>query len=236
MKPPLYRSTSATLADRLKDVMDYAEIKRLADNLMILQRQKKFRSLAILSFFPEEGKTIFAAMLALAYTDACASRVLVVDTTTSQNPQSLVLKQCLPAGHPQIDFISLEEYRRGSNGNGNGFPSKENRADTPTLEADVVSNGSVTLWVQKKSDQFLIRKMAEERAGQYGLVLMDTAPLTIRNKNNVDPVLVARIAEASVLVASPRLLNTPNLEPRLKALKDPTMHLIGLVSNEGFFQ
>src|SRR3954451_17471476 len=107
------RSSPPSLADRLKDITQYSEVKRLADNLMLLQRQKQFRSLAVLSLFPGEGKTLFCAMMAHAYSDAFQARVLVVDTTTFRHPKSLNLKQCIDPAHPLIDCISLEEYRQG---------------------------------------------------------------------------------------------------------------------------
>src|SRR4051812_19278710 len=117
MKTPM-RTSPPTPADRLKEVAQYAEVKRMADHLLLLQRQKQFRSLAVLSLFPGEGKTLFTAMIAHAYAEAGHARVLAVDTTTLNTPRSLRLKQCLDTDHPLIDFLSLEEYRHTSNGDG----------------------------------------------------------------------------------------------------------------------
>jgi Mrp family chromosome partitioning ATPase len=227
------RSSPPTLADRLKDVVQYSEVKRLADNVMLLQRQKQFRSLAVLSLFPREGKTLFTAAMALSYADAMQSRVLVVDTTTLRHPQSLILKQCIDASSPMIDLISLEEYRRGTttNGNSNGNGSYH-AAEENALKPDVV-NPPVNLLVRRESDQFLIKKLADERASQYGLILLDTAPLTAKNKSNIDPMLVARMADASVLVMNPHLQSS-SLDLHLKILKDPALHLMGIISNEEF--
>src|SRR5262249_32886032 len=113
MKTPL-RSSLPTPADRLKEVAHYAEVKRIADHLLLLQRQKQFRSLAVLSLFPGEGKTLFTALMAMAYTQANHNRVLALDTTTLHTPRSLRLKQCLDPDYPLIDFLSLEEYRHTS--------------------------------------------------------------------------------------------------------------------------
>src|SRR3954471_12270489 len=99
MKPQMH-STSPSVADRLKDIVQYSELKRMADNVMIQQRKKPFRSLAVLSFFPGEGKTLFSAVMAMAYAEACQARVLAVDTTTFANPHSLSLRQCLSNAYP----------------------------------------------------------------------------------------------------------------------------------------
>src|SRR5262249_25603828 len=92
--------SSPTVSDRLSDAVQYAEVKRLVDQIMRLQHQKGFRSLAVLSLFPGEGKTLFSAALALAYTSIGQARALVVDTTTLHNPTSLILKQCFDASSP----------------------------------------------------------------------------------------------------------------------------------------
>jgi Mrp family chromosome partitioning ATPase len=235
-----------TLASRLEDVTQYAEVKRLTDTIMALQTQKGFRSLAVLSLFPGEGKTLFTAAMAMSYAATSSSRVLAVDATTAQDPQSLILKQCLGHQFNSIHYLSLEDYRRGignSNGrdSGNGYHSGSNGHDpewteAPAMEADWVGEGTITLVVKKKSDQSLIQAIADEHAADYGLTLIDTAPLSARNRGNIDPLLVARMADASVVMASPRLLNSPHLHEHMAVLRDPALHVLGLISNEEFFK
>jgi Mrp family chromosome partitioning ATPase len=234
MKTQLHPSPP-TPADRVREITQYSEVKRLADNIQLLQQQKPFRSLAILSLFPGEGKTLTAAALAVAISETSQARTLVVDTTTFRNPRSLALKQCIPS-NPLIDFVSLEEYRKSTNGNGNGYG---HHAEEP-LKAEIIGgqsgNGSVGVMVRKDSDQLFLRKLADESAPQYGLVILDTAPMTARNRSNLDPLLVARMADASVLVVNPAMMQGEHLSEELQSLKDPTLHLLGLISNEEFFK
>jgi Mrp family chromosome partitioning ATPase len=228
MKTPV-RSSPPTLADRLKEVAQYAEVKRMADHLLLLQRQKQFRSLAVLSLYPGEGKTLFTAMIAQAYAEAGHARVLVVDTTTLNTPRSLRLKQCMEPNHPLIDFLSLEEYRQSPNGN--GHHSEQH------VEAGASSESTVppiAMLLKRNSDQHLIRRLSEERASQYDLILLDTAPLASKNKGNIDPLVMARISDASVLVMNPHRLDGSNLSVPVRMLKDPALHLIGIISNEEF--
>lgn len=228
MKTPL-RSSPPTVADRLKEVIHYAEIRRMADNILLLQQQKQFRSLAVLSLFPGEGKTLFCALMAMAYSEASQTRVLAVDSATLHTPRSLRLKMCLDPTYPMIDFLALEEYRQSANGNGSfsGHPEQ----DLPVRDTH---NASVGLLVRKESDQLLLRKLSEEHANQYGLILLDTTSLTTRNKGNIDPLVMARMADASVLVMNPHNANRSNIDIPLSLLKDPALHLIGIISNEEF--
>jgi Mrp family chromosome partitioning ATPase len=221
--------------ERLKDFIRYSEVKHLLYKVIDLQHDRRtdFRSLAVLSAFPGEGKTLFCAALAMAYVDSCRSKILVVDTTTFHHPHSLALRQCIDPDHPQIDFMSLTE---GSNGRNqlNSTPADASETRDLAPEPERGGDGDFAVSMVLESEHSLIRRVAKDRAKQYGLVLLDTAALIARNKNNIDPSLVARLSDASVLIAGRTLLNAPQLDDQLKFLKDPDLHLIGVVSNEAY--
>jgi Mrp family chromosome partitioning ATPase len=225
--------SGTALHNRLQEYVHFSEIKQMAFNVAALQQEKAFHSLAVLSFYPAEGKTLFCAALAMVYAETCRTKVLVVDTTTFQNPGSLVLKECFNGSTPDVHVTTLEELRHVTGGAG---PSVvETRMDIgPALKAEVVRDRTVSVTIPKGNDFSLIKKLSEDRSKQYGLVLLDTAPLAAKNRNNVDPMLVARLSEASVLVVSRHLLTAPKVSATLKELEDPSLHLIGLVSNEAY--
>ena len=226
-------SGDTAIGDRFKEFIRYSELKQLAYKFAALQQKKMFRTLAVLSFFPGEGKSLFCAALAMAYAETCRTNVLVVDTTTFQNKRSLVLKECFNGSVPEVHVMSLEELRRASAGSGQ-LSSGSRTEKTPALEGVVVREHPANTAITKENDLSLIKNAAEDRAKQYGLILLDTAPLNAKNKNNVDPLLVAHSSEASVLVVSQKLLHAPDLNAYLKDLEDPTLHLVGMISNEEF--
>jgi hypothetical protein len=79
----------------------------------------------------------------------------------------------------------------------------------------------------------LIKKIASDgQAASYGLILLDTTALSVKNMRNVDPLVVARLSDASIVVVSRRLINKTDSGHDLKVLNDPGLHLIGMVSNE----
>jgi hypothetical protein len=218
--------------DRLREFIRYSELKQLAHNVAALQQEKMFYSLAVLSFFPAEGKTLVCAALALAYAETCRSKVLVVDTTTFQNKGSLALKDCFNGSASLVEAMSLEDLRRIPGGSAQ--PSSSARPErAPALESEVVAGRSISVTTNRENDFSLIKRVAEDRSKPYGLVLMDTAPLQAKNRSNVDPLLVARLSGASVLVVSRKFLDAPNLSLSLRVLEDPALHLIGMISNEG---
>lgn len=222
------------LGDGLKELIQYAELRHLAQSIALLQREKAFRSLAVLSVLPSEGKTLLCASLAMAYAEQISSDVLVIDAGTVLNSRSLSLKDCLDPLPPHIDFRSLEEIRQ--NGGAATLAEGNGQEEQQEYLPSVVSERTLIPPRQSENDSALIQNAVEQNGKSYGLILVDTVPLTAKNRKNFDPYLVARTAEASILLVSPRLLNNSDLRKHLKALEDPTLHLIGVVANEEFGQ
>lgn len=217
------------LGERLKDFIRYSEVKQVLYRILDLQKERgtDFRSLAVVSALPGEGKTLFCTALAMAYVETCRARLLVVDTTTFNRPGSLILRQCLDPSHPQIDLLSLAEERRSANGVKPLSGVERQEGPLGTDEREGLPPPS-----PMEIEHSLIRKVAKEHAKQYGLVILDTTALSVKNKNNLDPSLVARKSDASLLLVSRKLLESSDLGERLQQLMDPALHLIGVVSNE----
>src|ERR1019366_1064929 len=158
--PPLPKTS--LLYPRLKEVMNYSEIKRLVYSVVAMQQKKRFRTLSILSFFPAEGKTLFCAAMAMAYVEISRASVLVVDATTYHNPDSLVLKDCLDPSISQIDFLSLSERHIETNGL-RAMPLDARHArETPSVEAVVLAENTLSVPLTGESDHALISKVAAE--------------------------------------------------------------------------
>ncbi len=220
--------SSSTLHRHFEEYVQYAEIKHLAYNIAALQKEKMFHTLTVLSCFPEEGKTLLCAALAMAYAEAFQSRVLVVDATSLQNKNSLRLKSCFNGSSPLVELTSLAEMPRKSQ------PSPAQLKNAPVLETTVMKPEDQPVRVTRENHFSTIKTLMEDASRQYGLILIDTTPLQARNKGNMDPLLVARLSGASILVTSRKFLDAPTLNTSLKILKDPTLHLVGIVSNEGW--
>jgi Mrp family chromosome partitioning ATPase len=233
LKTPSHRmlTYNPDRGERIKDYIRYSELRRLVYKIADLQRQRNaFSSLAVLSLFPSEGKTLFCAALAAAYADTCRTRVLAVDTTTLRSAKSLSLRQCLDPSNPMIDFISLTEHRNGATAVSDVIHAPDGGAP-----GDAMDNGSGGMDLVM-NDQLLVTQVTKNAAKRYGLVILDTASLDARNKNNIDPSLVAHLSDAGVLIVGSKTLNAPDLPARLHALEGAGLHLIGAVSNEEFAQ
>lgn len=230
------RPTDAAFGRRLNEFVRYAELKQLAYKIAALQQERRFHSLAVLSFLAGEGKTLLCAALAAAYAETCRTRTLVVDSTTLHHPGSLTLKECMDGSNAVVQVLTLDDIRKNSTTFAAPPPSRETPpAKGPVLEPDeVVHKDAVNLATPQGNDLALLKRVAEDPSRQFGLIVLDTTPLSVKNKNNVDPLLLGHLADASLLVVSRKFLNAPTLKADLKVIDDPGLHLIGVVSNEAF--
>src|SRR5258706_1061341 len=159
------------LHKRFQEFVRYAEMRHLAYNVAALQRDKMFHSLAVLSFFPAEGKTLLCAALAMAYAEASRTKVLVVDTTTFQNKNSLFLKECFNGSAPDVEVRSLEELRQTLPASPPAPSSLRGRA-APILESNITHDELPPLRPARENDASIIKQAAEDRSKGYGLVLL----------------------------------------------------------------
>ncbi|MDR3607103.1 MAG: hypothetical protein P4M08_06970 [Oligoflexia bacterium] len=195
-------------AEALLNYIQYSETKDLLDRLLMLQENAKFKSVVVLSELSGEGKTFVTAALALAYTERLKKRVLVVDTATPRpagaaNP-----------GRPSPDLL-------------NELLERSETVDVISLRA----------WsgLKKGGDaaEYQLKALFSQVAAQYGLVLVDTSSLARKNRNNLDPSVIARQCDAAVLVSSKiEFAVNVSLENR-KRMEASGIKLIGMIYNRG---
>ncbi len=223
-------STSLALSLRMSEYVRYAELKAAAYAVASLQQKKMFHSLAILSLYPRDGKTHFTAALALAYADVCRANVLVVDATTYQNKDSLALQEVIPASHPfvRVRSVAQMQIKPATSGAspGSHIPGE------PPVEAEIVHPDEAPKPPLPDNDFSLLQDVMKQ-SKPYGLVLLDTAAMTAKNKNNIDPCLIARLCDSSLLLVGPPTLSAPDVTRSLTVLHDPSIHLLGLIDNAG---
>src|SRR5581483_10321503 len=96
---------------------------------------------------------------------------------------------------------------------GNGFHPNDGG---PVLESEVVTGRRISVLIGKDNDFVLMKNVLEDRSQGYGLILLDTTALHARNRENIEATRVARLSDASILVTSRKLLDSPDVAFSLK--------------------
>lgn len=206
-KPVESTSLNESVRGVLAEYVRRTEFKRILNQIVALQLDEKAKSLAILSYFPGEGKTFFVAALALAYVKFLNGRVLIVDTTNQTSKRSLFLECIL---------------------NESGQSAK--LPGTTSGRIDLITGAN---FEQKDNDcaDFHIGPYVDQIKQDYDLVLLDTCAVAKADCNNMDPLIVARFVDAALLVTSPRSLQHEILTRMRKITERYEIRLVGSIFN-----
>ncbi len=199
------------LLNSLNFFIRQTEVKRLINQILTAQSRSGFKSLAVLSEFPGEGKTFFIAALALAYVRFLPSRVLVVNTVRQTRNRALFLESILGMHVPETQA-------------GKGL-MEPGRIDLLTTDGNEPGPFD--------SSDFHVASWIEEAAERYDVVLVDTCSMASVGADNIDPIIVARHVDASVLLTSGRSIDRTTLIRIKRRLRRYGIRPLGTIYNTG---
>jgi Mrp family chromosome partitioning ATPase len=209
--PPLGADTN--VLQQVTEFVHYAEFKRILDRVVNAHLQDKVKSIAILSELPGEGKTLLTAALAVGLSELLNSKILVIDTQTFAAPNSLTLDRALETDE---------------------LPS----AAKPTQKTLLVKADLLPMSRQQNKSkdgivEYKINDLIQEYSSRYDLLLFDTSALSAKNRNNIDPWVIARHVDTNILVVGDETLKK-NMSPSFneRRLSDK-LKICGLIYNEG---
>jgi Mrp family chromosome partitioning ATPase len=203
----------ADLPRTLQNIVRFAETKQILDQILHAQRERKFRSLAILSELPREGRSIFTAVLATGFGQLVRQKVLAVDCNTARSPHSLTLERLLESD--ELAGEKADQVRK-------------------TLSVNV-SLVQLKDWAEGMDAiaEYEVKNLMDGPGRSFDLALFDTCALAAKNRNNLDPIAIARRCDASILLVS-RRSETRSMHSQLRErLRKEKLEVLGIVHNEG---
>lgn len=210
-------NAASDIRSPLFEYVRYTEFKRLLNQLVSLQREKQFKTLAVLSEFPGEGKTFFVAVLALGYAMLLHKKVLIVNTTHQTRNRALYLDRIFGPTDSQAHSPTHS-------------PDEPSHAGPQII--DLLTGDNVERESSESSD-FWIGPQINKYRGRYDLILFDTCALSRANKNNIDPVIIAKYTDASILVTSYESVSRDVLGRLKGQFQQWQIQLLGTVFNSG---
>lgn len=205
---PVLPDDAFVLSD-LKEYVHFSEFKRILDKVITAHAEDQLKSIAVLSELPGEGKTFFTAALATGLSEVLQARILVIDTQTFNAEGHLTLDRAL-----EIDDLA------------NGGPTEK----TLLVKTDILP---LTNLSQGKATEFRIGDVIKKYSDKYDLLIFDTSALSAKNRNNIDPWVVARHVDTNLLVVGRQTLRK-NFSPIFFERKNANkLKIAGLVFNEG---
>lgn len=205
------RDQAGQVRSLLDDYIKRTEFKRLINQVVMAQVKQGFRSLAVLSEFSGEGRTFFAAALALAYARYLIGRVLIADTVRQPRNQTLYYRAIRGQYRPE---------------------SFQPRAEVAPGLIDLLSTSETEAAAQGTSD-FLLCSYIDSIKHRYDLVIVDTCAMSEVSQENIDPIVAARHVDTSILLTSQRSGERTLLLTLKRRLEQYQIPVLGTVFNRG---
>jgi len=229
---------SNKIREILLDYIRHPEFKRLLNQILMAQQEQKFVSMAILSEFPQEGRTFFISALALGYATYLDKKVLIMDTISQTKDESFYFGHILGE---ESDSIFSYDNDSDSKGGVVDLIATKNLCRRVKLEhegesLDVLKGDSLLSYSEKdlyENVDFRIRDFINSLKKSYDLILLDTCPLSRASKFHLDPMILAKQAETSILLTSPQSVNRRRLSTIRNELKSSQVKILGTIFNDG---
>jgi Mrp family chromosome partitioning ATPase len=211
----------------LFDYIKHPDFKRLLNQIVSQQAEQGFRTLSVLSKFPGEGRTFFTAVLALGYSLYLGRKVIIIDTVNSTRSDSFFfgrilsddrVEKAMISGPGVIDLMTMRALTRQirllqrSNSNDLNLLSENEILDPATADFKV---GQVLALLRTK----------------YDLVLIDTFAFESSSKENIDPLIIAKQTDTSLVVTSQKSLERSAILSLKSELKSASINLLATVHN-----
>lgn len=189
-----------------------SDFKRLLSQVSSLVENNQVKTLAILSAYPQEGRTFFVSALALGYAVLLKKRVLIVNTALRQRKDSL-----------NIQKIYFDELQHAP-GVRDGQHVRAIDLMSPKMNSNDVS--------QADTVDFQIGRYISVYKNNYDLILIDNCALNVHDEKTIDPIVIAGQADASLLVTSEKSLKKGPLEEMKELLTKWRVRVVGTIHNE----
>jgi Mrp family chromosome partitioning ATPase len=197
----------------LFEFIRYTEFKRLLGQISTTLDRDGLKTVAVLSEMPGEGKTFFVSALALGYSLLLNRKVLVVNTTNQPQGRELF--------HRTIFQKESESMARPG----------EVVAVSRTI--DLLSPFQDEDGAIEESSDFQMGQYIRAVQDSYDLVLFDTCAMSTSGSSNMDPIIIARQVDTSILLFSDRSLNRQALPSIKDKLGQWGVRLLGMIYNAG---
>jgi Mrp family chromosome partitioning ATPase len=189
-----------------------SEFKRLLGQVTNLVEREQIKTLAILSAYPQEGRTFVVATLALGYAVLLKKRVLIVNTALKLRANSLNIKRL------------YDEELRHAPGPKRGQSDRMIDLMSPEMNSREES--------QADTVDFQIGNYISAFKQNYDLTLIDNCALILKDEKIIDPIVIASQADASFLVTSEKSLKRGQLTETKDLLSKWRVRLVGSVYND----
>lgn len=204
----------------LSKAYGYAEINRLREKIVNELRQKNQNTLLITSPYDDTGNTFLVSVLGYSAAYFSATKVLLVDLNM-RRPQ-LHIPFGLKQEHGFTDIIT------------DSVPWMDVVKPSGLLELEVITAGKPDEQLTFFLNRPVLSEIVPQIKEKYDLVIFDTSPVLVRNRNNLDPINLSTTCDMVLVVAQAKKTSRNDLRNTVSAIKEAGGQVRGVIYNKQF--
>ena len=205
----------------IKKTFDYGEVHRIREGIVGELKRHNLKTVMVASPHDDAGNTFLVSVLGSNIARfGAAMRVLLVD---------------LNMRRPELHLSFGLEIGKGFSAVASGLlPWREALKSTNLKDLQIMTAGRVDTDLSPFLNRSLLDNLIREMKEEFDLILFDTSPLLIHNRNNVDPTLLSLLSDMVVLVVQDKRTTKAQLEDAIAAIPQGSTKIRGIVYNHQF--
>jgi Mrp family chromosome partitioning ATPase len=203
-------SEEQTQLAKINDYIKQPSIKRLIATILAQQEEKGFKSIAVVSEMPQEGRSFITSLVAFCYAQMYQKRVIIVDLS---NPNKL----------NEWHFVNLFSIAQP-----NQISTYASGIHLLVAKPQNDKNCEIK---ETPPQQDLFKVLLESLKPSYDLILIDTNAMAEKTSDKPDSILSAKLADRSVLVLTQKTLTREKLIQVKERIKSAGIEVLGTIHN-----
>ncbi|WP_028324725.1 CpsD/CapB family tyrosine-protein kinase [Desulfatirhabdium butyrativorans] len=210
-RPPL----SAQL---IKQAFNYAEIYRIREKILTTLDNQPHKAIMVASPYDNTGNTFMVSVLgmnAAAYTQL---NLLLLDLNMRSPQLHVAFGRPLANGFGEIAQGAVH------------WSDTVKETELPNLK--LITAGSPVRDMARFLNKEFLESLLMEVKNEFDMVLLDTSPVMVRNRNNVDPILLGRMSDLVLVMTRNKHTSRSALMNTVQAIAQDGGNIVGIVYNQ----
>lgn len=206
--------------DCVNKAYNYVEVHRIRENIVDMLQEQNQKTVMIASPHDDAGNTFLVSVLGINTARFSNLRILLVDLNLRRPQLHIPFGLKIEKGFSEV-VSGLVEW-------------KSVIKDTELAGLKIMTAGELNSELYRFINRYLLESLIDKVKSDFDLIIIDTSPLLIHNKNNVDPSLLSLVCDMVVIVVQDKKTTKSELENAIAAIPQGSKKISGMVFNHQF--
>ncbi len=202
----------------IKQAFNYAEVYRIREKVLSALGGAPHKVVMVASPYDNTGNTFMVSVLGLNAAAYTQLNLLLVDLNM-RRPQ-LHVAFGLPLEKGFGDFAQGAVH----------WSEIVKETELPNLK--VISAGDPVKDMAKYLNKDFLESFLKDIRNEFDMVILDTSPVLVRNRNNVDPIHLGRMSDVVIVISRNKHTSRGALLNTVQAIEQDGGNIIGIVYNQ----